>query len=130
MHTAAGMTQQQALSPAQILFTSNGGLFRSKWRVHFGRYELTPTHLIWYQRSSFWLAFGALGMLLSRGTSGKRARDFELRAIAKAVRGKHGVNKKILDLTLTDGTTARLSVDKFDELVARLRELGCAVEGA
>jgi hypothetical protein len=117
----------QALAPAQVLVSSNGGLFKSKFRMYFGRYELTPTHLVWYQRSNFWLMFGALGVLLSRGSSGKRARDFEVRAIAKAERGKHGFNKKVLDLTMTDGTSARITVDKFDELVTRLRELGCAV---
>lgn len=110
-----------ALVPVEpVLTTSNGGMFRSKWRLQFGRFELTSSRIIFYKRSNFWMMFGALGMLLSRGTSGKRALDLELSQIASAVRSKHGFNKNVLEVTMSDGTTHRLSVDKYDAFVAPL----------
>jgi hypothetical protein len=112
-----------ALVPVeQVLTTSNGGMFQSKWRLSFGRLELTPSRIVFYKRSSFWMMFGALGVLLSRTTAGKRHLDLELSQIADAVRSKHGFNKNVLEVTMQDGTKHRFSVDKYDAFVAPLGE--------
>lgn len=110
-----------ALVPTEpVLSTSNGGLFASKWRLSFGRLELTSSRIIFYKRSNFWMMFGALGMLLSRKTAGKRHLDLEVAQIADAVRSKHGFNKNVLEVTMKDGVKHRFSVDKYDAFVAPL----------
>jgi hypothetical protein len=120
---AAAMTDSKALTVQdRVLLTSNGGLIGGPLKTTLGRVELTPTHIIYYRRSRLWLMFGALGMLLSRRTAGKRALDIDLSKIASAVRSKYGFNKKVLDVKMKDGTTHRLTVDKFDDFTARLRE--------
>ena len=123
---------QQAISVVESpLFQSNGGLFVSKRRMVFARVELTSTRIVVYKKSAFWTAFGLIGVLIAMKLSGKRALDLEYGAIASVARGKYGFNKKILDVTMKDGVTHRLSIDKFDEVVARLRELaGGAVKFA
>lgn len=103
-----------------VLAASNGGMFASKWRLQLGRFELTATRIIFYKRSGFWMLFGALGLLLSRGTSGKRALDLEVSKITSAVRTKHGFNKNVLEVTMADGVKHRLSIDKYDAFVAPL----------
>lgn len=110
-----------ALVPVEtVLATSNGGMFASKWRLQFGRFELTSTRIVFYKRSNFWMMFGALGVLLSRRTAGKRALDLELAQITDAVRSKHGFNKNVLEVTMSDGVKHRLAVDKYDAFVAPL----------
>jgi hypothetical protein len=108
------------VSSEPVLATSNGGLFAGKWRLQFGRFEVTSTRIIFYKRSSFWMMFGALGMLLSRTTAGKRHLDLELSKITDAVRTKHLMNKNVLEVTMADGAKHRFSVDSFDALVAPL----------
>jgi hypothetical protein len=122
VHNGAAMNNQALTVQDKVLVNSNGGLIRGPLKVTLGRFELTPTHIIYYQRSRLWLMFGALGMLLSRGTAGKRALDIDLSKVASVARGKYGLNKKVLDVKMTDGTAHRLTVDKFDDFVARLRE--------
>lgn len=110
-----------ALVPVEtVLATSNGGMFKGKWRLQFGRFELTQSRIIFYKRSSFWMMFGALGVLLSRTTAGKRHLDLELSKITDAVRTKHALNKNVLEVTMADGTKHRFSVDSFDAFTAPL----------
>ncbi len=110
-----------ALVPVEtVLASSNGGMFKGKWRLQFGRFELTSTKIIFYKRSSFWMMFGALGVLLSRTTSGKRFLDLDLAQIKDAVRTKHMLNKNVLEVTMADGAQHRFSVDSFDAFVAPL----------
>ena len=116
------MTTALTTSTELVLATSNGGIFKSKLRMHFARFDLTATRIACYQKSSIWLAFGALGILISRYTAGKRTLELELGTVASIARGKHGFNKKILDVTMTDGAKHRLSIDRFDEFTAQLRE--------
>ena len=66
--------------------------------------------------------FGALGAVLSRYSRGTHALDIELDRIASMDRGKFGFNKNILDVTLSDGTKHRLSVERYDEFTGQLRE--------
>jgi hypothetical protein len=89
----------------------------------FARIELTSTRLVVYKKSPIWAAFGVLGLLIARALPGKRGPELELSAIASVARGKYGFNKKILDVTMKDGTAYRLTVDRFDEMSARLRDL-------
>jgi len=117
------MSQHNALTVVEpVLAKSRGAQIMSKFKAHLGRLELTSTRLVFFRASKFWLMFGALGMILGARSGGTRAIDVELSRIAGIARGKHGFNKKVLELTLSDGTTHRLSVDRYDELVARLRE--------
>jgi hypothetical protein len=105
-----------------VLATSNGGIFKSKLRMHFARFDLTASRIVTYQKSSLWLAFGALGIIISRYTAGKRTLEIELAKISSAARGKHGFNKNILDVAMSDGAKHRLSLDRFDEFTAQLRD--------
>jgi hypothetical protein len=119
----------QALSVVEpVLFQSNAGLFVSKRRMVFARVELTGTRIVVYKKSAVWTMFGLIGLLIAMKLPGKRALELEYAAIAKVARGKYGFNKKILDVTMQDGATHRLSIDHFDEVAARLRDLlGAAV---
>ncbi len=116
------MTTALTTTTEPVLATSNGGIFKSKLRMHFARFELTATRIACYQKSSLWLAFGALGVLISRYTAGKRTLDLELGRVAAISRSKHGFNKNILEITMNDGAKHRLSVDRFDEFTAQLRD--------
>lgn len=116
------MTMTHALVPTDnVLSASNGGVFKSKFRMQPGRFELTPSHIIYYKKSSFWMAFGLIGVLVLRGQKGTRDFEIELHKIASIERGKHGFNKNILDLTLVDGSKHRITVERFDEFSERLR---------
>ncbi|MCA9675535.1 MAG: hypothetical protein H6709_12205 [Kofleriaceae bacterium] len=115
------MTQRDLTVTDPVLAASNGGLFKSKRRMAPGRFELTATRIIYYQRSSFWMAFGALGMLLSRLTAGKRALELDLTQIAAIARGKYGFNKNILDVTMRDGVAHRITIERYDDFTTRLR---------
>ncbi len=114
-------TPQSLLVIDPVLSSSNGGVFKSKFRMLPGRFELTSSRIVFYKKSSFWMAFGLIGVLVLARLSGKRDREIELHRIAGLARGKYGFNKKILDLTLVDGATLRLTVDNFDEFSERLR---------
>lgn len=116
------MTTALTTTTEPVLATSNGGIFKSKLRMHFARFDLTATRIACYQKSSIWLAFGVLGVLISRYTAGKRTLELELGRVAGISRGKHGFNKNILELTMQDGAKHRLSVDRFDEFTALLRD--------
>lgn len=113
-----------ALTPTAepVLATSNGGLIKGKMNVVFGRVELTARAVVFHQRSRLWMMFGLLGALLSMRSRGKRALELELTAISQLARGKYGLNKKILDVTMADGSTHRLMVDKYDDFTAQLRD--------
>jgi hypothetical protein len=120
----ASTTPSALVAPTDpLLYQCSGGRFRGKFRMYFGRFEVTPTRLVYFEHSAWWQPFGALGMLLARSARGKRAAEFDHAQIRSFARGKFGLNKKILDLTMTDGTTHRFSIDKFDELIALLRDL-------
>lgn len=116
------MTQALTTTSEPVLIRSNGGIFKSKLRMQFARFELTPTKIVCYRKSNLFLLFGALGMILARSAKGKRADELELARIASVARGKFGLNKKILDVTMNDGSTHRLTIDEFDPFAARLRE--------
>ena len=115
-------THALATTPSPVIATSHGGRFKSKLRVFFGRFELTSDRVIYYEKSSLWLMFGALGALLSRYSSGKRHTELELSRIASTARGKFGFNKNILDVTMTDGTSHRFTIERYDEFTAALNE--------
>jgi hypothetical protein len=115
-------TTALATISAPVLAASSGGRFKSKFRMYFGRFELTSDRLTYYEKSGIWLMFGALGMLLSRYSAGKMHTAIDLSRIASTARGKHGFNKNILDVTLTDGTSHRFTIDRYDEFTAALNE--------
>ena len=60
-----------------------------------------------------------IGALLASKV-GKRDTDIEYAGIASLARGKYALNKKILDIAMTDGSAHRISIDKFDEFVDKL----------
>ncbi|HUQ05359.1 MAG TPA: hypothetical protein VM261_22810 [Kofleriaceae bacterium] len=114
------MSTALSVTTEPVIATTNGGLFKSKLRMHFARFDLTSSRIVTYQKSSLWLAFGALGIIISRYTAGKRTLEIELSKVATIARGKHGFNKNILDVTMHDGAKHRLSLDRFDEFTAQL----------
>lgn len=105
-----------------ILLNTSGGLIKGKLNVALGRLELTPRAIVFYERSRIWNMFGLIGALIATRLKGKRALDIELSSVKELTRTKFGFNKKILDVTLTDGTVHRVMVDKFDDFSSRLRE--------
>jgi hypothetical protein len=118
----AAMSDQAMTTTEPVLFESNGGRFQGKLRMFMGRFELTASRIVFYQRSIWWQMFGLIGALLGRRSAGKRVLDIELATIASLARGKFGLNKKILDITRTDGSEVRIAIDKYDAFTARLRE--------
>jgi hypothetical protein len=113
-------TTDQAAAPAeQVIIESGGSYFKGKMRPIPGRLELTPTRIIYYKRSFWAQSFGFLGALLASKV-GKRDTDIEFSGISTIARGKYALNKKILDIAMTDGTNHRIAVDKFDEFVDKL----------
>lgn len=109
-------------APTPPLATTNGGLIAGKLNVRLGRLELTAHELRVMTPSRFFMMFGLIGMLLARRAKGKLALSIDLAQIRSVARGKYGVNKKILDVTVADGQTHRLMVDDFDRFAAALRE--------
>jgi hypothetical protein len=105
----------------QVLIESDGGYFKGKMRMIPGRLELTPTRIIYYKRSFWAQSFGFIGALLAN-KMGKRDTDIEFAGIASIARGKYALNKKILDIAMTDGSAHRISVNKFDEFVQKLTD--------
>lgn len=116
------MSNQSLVATDNILARSNGTLIKGKLNVQLGRYELTDSRIIFYGKSKAFMMFGALGALLAMLAKGKRALDIELDAVQSVERGKYGLNKKVLDITMADGTVHRLGIDKFDQLSAVLRD--------
>lgn len=104
-----------------VVATSNGGYFTSKRRMNLGRWELTAKRLVFYQWSSLWMMFGVIGALIGMRSAGKRKVDLELTRIDSFARGKYGMNTRILDVKMTDGSEHRLSLDRFDDFTASLR---------
>ena len=123
---------QQALTVVEpVLLQSHGGLFVSKRRMAFARIELTSTRLVVYKKSIWLTGFGLIGVLIARSMKGTKTLDLDLGAITGIARGKYGFNKKILDVTMKDGATHRITVERFDEMVGRLRDVaGLAVRAA
>ena len=116
------MTTALALTD-QVLAKSNGGVLRGKFRMIFARLELGSDRLSVYQFNPWLASFGLIGFLLSRYVfKPKLAIDLPLGQIATLARGKFGLNKKILDLTTTDGTAHRLVIDDYDRFTSLLRE--------
>ena len=112
-------TATTATTAEPVLFESSGGLMKGR-RMFVGRVELTATRLVYYRSSSLWMMFGLIGALLGRRSAGKRDLEIEFAKIATVARGKYGLNKKILDFKMSDGSEFRLVIDRFDELVERL----------
>jgi hypothetical protein len=116
------MNNQALVVLDPVLARSNGTLIKGKLNVQLGRYELTANRLTFFGKSRAYMMFGLLGALLALLAKGKRALDLELSQITAIARGKYGLNKKILDVTMADGTVHRLGLDKFDDLSAQLRD--------
>lgn len=116
------MTNQALAVVEPVLSNAHGGIIKGKLNVQMGRFELTAARIIFYAKPRFWMAFGALGMLIAGLLKGKRAFDIELSTITAIARTKYGLNKNILDVTRQDGTTLRLNLGNFDDFTARLRE--------
>ncbi len=97
----------------------HGGIIYGKLKLHLARFELEPGKIVIYQHSRWLMGFGLIGLLISRKAQGKRVLDLDLSKIAVIGRGKFGFNKKILEITTTDGEQYRLQVD--DEKAAQIR---------
>jgi hypothetical protein len=105
----------QALVP--VLFQTRGMVILGKLRVHPVRYELHADRIVIYKQSRILLGLGLIGLLLAAKMRGKHYLDLELSQIRRYGRGKYGLNKRVLDVTLADGTTHRLIIDKFEPFV-------------
>ncbi|MBK9031071.1 MAG: hypothetical protein IPL61_07005 [Myxococcales bacterium] len=110
-----------ATAPAPLAL-SNGGLIAGKLNVRLGKVELTASELRVRTISRVYQMFGLIGMLLGRRAKGTLALTIDLGRVRTVARGKHGLNKKILDVTVDDGQTHRVIVDDFDRFGAALRD--------
>ncbi|MBL8625139.1 MAG: hypothetical protein JNK64_27765 [Myxococcales bacterium] len=108
-------------APAPIA-KSHGGLIAGKLNVRFGKVELTASELRVLTISRAYQMFGLIGMLLGRRAKGTLALTIDLGRVRTVARGKYGLNKKILDLTVEDGQTHRVMVEDFDRFGAALRD--------
>lgn len=104
-----------------VLAQTGGGRFKGKLRMFFGRFELTGRELVFYQRSIWFQMFGLIGALLGRKSAGKRTIALELGQVRSLARGKFGLNKKILDVTMADGSAHRFAFDDYDDFTSHLR---------
>src|SRR5688572_13058400 len=118
--------KQEALQMSNALTVSDpvlarfhGGVIRGKLNAHYARFELEHDRLAVYQHSRFLVAFGLIGLLIMRRLKGRLVNVLEFSKIATIGRGKFGFNKKILDVTMADGTTHRFNLD--DTSAARIR---------
>jgi hypothetical protein len=102
-----------------VLDRWNGGLFKGKFQMVFARFELERDRLVVYEHSRWLAAMGLIGLLIARKRQGKRTIELEFTKIATIGRGKFGLNKKILDVTTTDGQSHRFQLE--DEASARIR---------
>jgi len=116
------MSNQSLSVVDTVIARCNGTIIRGKLNVQLGRYELTSSRLTFFGKSKAFMMFGLLGALLALLSKGKRALDIELSQITSIARSKYGFNKKILDVTLADGTVHRLGLDKFEEFTGALRD--------
>jgi hypothetical protein len=113
----------QALVPTEaVLFQTRGMLILGKLRVHPVRYELQSDRIVVWKQSRILLGLGLIGLLFAAKMRGKRHLDLELSQIRKYARGKYGLNKRVLDVTLADGAMHRLIIDKFDPFVDGLSQ--------
>jgi len=118
-----------ASTPAPLA-TSHGGLIAGKLNVRLGKVELTAGELRVRTVSRAYQMFGLIGMLLARRAKGTLALTVALPAVTTVARGKYGLNKKILDVTVADGQTHRIIVDDFDRFAGALREQLARTGGA
>lgn len=116
------MSTALVTTAAPPLATSNGGLIAGKLNVRIGKVELTAGELTVRVMSRFYMMFGLIGMLLGRKSKGTVALAVDLARITAVARGKYGVNKKILDVTVDGGAVHRIMVDDFDRFAAALRD--------
>src|SRR5258705_12451776 len=103
-----------------VLAASRGLLIVAKLRVWQGRFELTREQLVFYRFPRWVTMFGLIGLLFARSIRGTRELELPLAKIATIVRGAYGLDKKGMNIKMVDGTVHRISVERFDELAARL----------
>lgn len=97
----------------------HGAIIHGKLKMHFARFELEPGKIVVYQHSRLLMGFGLIGLLIARKAKGTRVLDLDLSKIAVIGRGKYGLNKKILEITTTEGEQYRFNVD--DDKAAMIR---------
>lgn len=105
-----------------VLAASRGCLIAAKLKVVPGRFELTRDHIVFYRYPRWLAALGLIGMLFMRSLKGTRDLELPLARIATIVRGAYGLNKKVMNIQMVDGTVHRVSVERFDEFAERLHD--------
>jgi hypothetical protein len=117
------MTNSTALAQIDpVLAASRGFLIAGKLKVCHGRYELTRDQITFYRYPRWLAALGVIGYLFMRSMKGTRDLELPLARIATIVRGAYGLNKKVMNIQMVDGTVHRVSVERFDEFSARLHD--------
>jgi hypothetical protein len=112
----------QAITTTEsVLLQSRGGHIKGKLSVDLGRFDLTAQRIVFYKWSYWYRMFGLIGMLLAMRSRGTVALELELGQISGLARGKYGINKKVLDVTV-GGTTHRLTLDNYDAFAVAVRD--------
>jgi hypothetical protein len=101
-----------------VIARYNGAVIRSALNLRLARFDLERDRLVVHEASRWLAGFGLLGLLLARVFKGTRT-DIDFSRIAAVARGKFGLNKKILDVEMVDGTKYRLNIS--DDFAGRIR---------
>ncbi len=100
------MTNALVAAPVKI----HAAIIRGKLALHLARIELEPGKIVVHQFSRWLMGFGLIGILIARKAQGKCIFALELSNIAVIGRGKFGLNKKVLEVTMFDGEHYRFSI--------------------
>jgi hypothetical protein len=88
--------------------------------VRPGRIDLTPRRIVFHQASARTGLAGTVIGILTPKSGGHRALDIELATITRVQRGRFRASGKVLELSLADGRSHRVIVDRYDAFVSHL----------
>jgi hypothetical protein len=104
-----------------VLAESSGMWIAGDRDLRPGRIDLTARRIVFYRANDRdGLAGTMLGLLQPRNGTTHRALDIDLASITRVQRGRFRATGKVLELSLADGTSHRVIVDRYDAFVSHL----------
>ncbi len=127
------MPKFELLPNEQLIEKGNASLMKTKVNLLIGKLYITNQRFVFMPSSSTGMAaLGALGGILAQLIMGdkirKQAIDVPIDQIASYKQGKHGLNKKILDIQLPDGEKRFMLNAKFEKWDTALKTAGARPE--
>ena len=119
----------------QLIEKGNASLMKTKINLLIGKLYVTDQRFVFLPSGSTGMAaLGALGGILSELIMGnkirKQAIDVPIDQVAGYKQGKHGMNKKILDIELPEGEKRFILNAKFEKWDTALKTAGARPEQA